>query len=314
MKVSSAIGVLSAMNAIARGEIASDSDLVESSRPFVCAPLAREKQFAAWRELLTKGTHISAALNFLREAGWLGRYPELERLVGCRQDPQWHPEGDVWQHTLCCLNAFAADRGKRRAGDDEDLIVGLAVLCHDLGKPFCTSYDPVRKRIRSLGHDERGVGPTVEFLRRITDDERLLAEVPPLVRLHMRPFAMWRDNASDGAIRRVMRQVGRIDRLIRVAAADDAGRPPFPSEPEPLVWLERASARIAAEDSVPAPLVRGRHLLAMGMRPGPAFKRILDAAYAAQLEGCFQDLASALAFVSSLDLKTESHSACGGDF
>ena len=155
----------------------------------------------------------------------------------------------------------------------------------------------MKKRIRSLGHDEEGVEPALNFLRRLTNEERLLKEVPPLVRLHMRPFAMWRDKSSDGAIRRLAAKVVRIDRLIRVAAADDAGRPPFPSEPEPLRWLAEQAERLRVADSAPKPIVQGRDLIALGMRPGVEFGRILKTAYEAQLDGKFSDLRGGVEYV-----------------
>jgi len=132
--------------------------------------------------------------------------------------------------------------------------------------------------------------PTLSFLRRLTNEERILKEVPPLVRLHMRPFAMWRDKSGDGAIRRLAAQVVRIDRLLRVAAADDAGRPPFPSQPEHLAWLAAQAERLAVAEAAPKPIVQGRNLIALGMKPGPAFGRLLAACYEAQLDGAFADL------------------------
>ena len=73
----------------------------------------------------------SKGLLFLQACNWLQYFPEIEALVGCEQDPEWHPEGDVWTHTCHCLDAYAC----HRIGDEwEDLIVGLAVLCHDMGK------------------------------------------------------------------------------------------------------------------------------------------------------------------------------------
>ena len=125
-----------------------------------------------------------------------------------------------------------------------------------------------------------------------------MKEVPPLVRLHMRPFAMWRDKASDGAIRRLAANVVRLDRLIRVAAADDAGRPPFPSEPEPLEWLAMRAKELEVADAAPKPLVMGRDLMALGMKPGPGFGRILKAAYEAQLDGRFSTREEGIAMVS----------------
>ena len=317
--------VLRGMQFVARFGLDPAPETVAICRKMTPEGLAPERLFGEWEKLLTQGVWISKGLNFLRDVGWVKYYPELEALIGCRQDPEWHPAGDVWNHTLCCLDAFAASRqqncsivglndcsiadGRRcqsnnrtieQSNNADDLIVGLAVLCHDFGKPKCTAYDPVKKRIRSLGHDEEGVEPTISFLKRLTNEERLLKEVPPLVRLHMRPFAMWRDKSSDGAIRRLAAKVVRIDRLIRVAAADDAGRPPFPSEPEPLQWLAREAERLRVADSAPKPIVQGRDLSALGMKPGVEFGRILKAAYEAQLDGKFLTLEDGVKFVQSL--------------
>ena len=315
--------VLRGMQFVARFNLAPAPETIEVCRGMTPEGLAPERLFGEWEKLLVQGVKISKGLNFLRDVGWVKYYPELEKLIGCKQDPEWHPEGDVWNHTCCCLDAFASSRQRQclssevfeslslgksdhsktqklNNSNNEDLIVGLAVLCHDFGKPACTSYDPVKKRIRSLGHDEEGVEPTLSFLRRLTNEERLLKEVPPLVRLHMRPFAMWRDKSSDGAIRRLAAKVVRIDRLIRVAAADDAGRPPFPSEPEPLRWLAEQAERLRVADSVPKPIVQGRDLIALGMKPGVEFGRILKAAYEAQLDGKFTDLEGGLAYVRAL--------------
>ena len=289
--------VLRGMQFVARFDLDPAPETIAICRGMTPEGLAPERLFGEWAKLLTQGVKISKGLNFLRDVGWVKYYPELEKLIGCRQDPEWHPEGDVWNHTLCCLDAFAIERNRLAAGANEDLVVGLAVLCHDFGKPKCTMYDPVKKRIRSLGHDEEGVEPTLSFLGRLTNEERLLKEVPPLVRLHMRPFAMWRDKSSDGAIRRLAAKVVRIDRLIRVAAADDAGRPPFPSEPEPLRWLAEQAERLRVADSAPKPIVQGRDLIALGMKPGVEFGRILKAAYEAQLDGRFMDLKGGINYV-----------------
>ena len=317
--------VLRGMQFVARFDLDPAPETIEICRGMMPEGLAPERLFGEWVKLLTEGVKISKGLEFLRDVGWVKYYPELERLIGCRQDPEWHPEGDVWNHTCCCLDAFAASR--RQNGRltelpndrkrDEDLIVGLAVLCHDFGKPACTSYDPVKKRIRSLGHDEEGVEPTLSFLRRLTNEERLLKEVPPLVRLHMRPFAMWRDKSSDGAIRRLAAKVVRIDRLIRVAAADamgigsdrvnegssgaeDLDQALKDPNLEPLKWLAEQAERLRVADSAPKPIVQGRNLIALGMKPGVGFGRILKAAYEAQLDGKFADLEGGLAYVRAL--------------
>jgi len=289
--------VLRGMQFVARFCLAPAPETVALCRTISMEGLPQERLMEEWTKLLTKGVDIAAGLNFLRDTGWVRYFPELERLIGCRQDPEWHPEGDVWNHTMMALNAFA----RRRTGDrDEDLIVGLAVLCHDFGKPATTRYDPVKKRIRSLGHDEAGVGPTLSFLRRLTNEERILREVPPLVRCHMRPFAMWRAKVGDAAVRRLAVQVVRIDRLVRVARADDEGRPPElsggTSGGEDLRWLEERAEQLRIAASAPRPILMGRHLVEMGYKPSKTFGEWLDACFEAQLDGEFSDLEGAVAY------------------
>jgi tRNA nucleotidyltransferase (CCA-adding enzyme) len=245
--------------------------------------------------LLVKGEKISVGLEFLRAVNWVRYYPELQKLIGCEQDPQWHPEGDVWNHTLQSPDAFA----KRREGESEseNIIVALAVLCHDFGKPLTTYYDAKRKHIRSPGHDEAGVEPTLSFLRRLTNEERILKEVPALVRSHMRPFALWRQGCGDGAIRRLAAEVGRIDRLVRVEAADEGvGEGELP---EFCRWLLERAEKLRILDSAPKPILQGRDLIAIGMKPGRKFGTILKRAYEAQLDGRFLDLEGALKFIAN---------------
>ena len=287
--------VLRGMQFVARFDLTAAPETIDVCRSMTPEGLAQERLMGEWSKLLLQGMKISKGLNFLRDVGWVKYYPELEALIGCEQAPEWHPEGDVWNHTLCCLDAI----DEWRTGED-DLVVGLAVLCHDFGKPACSKFDPAKGRIRSLGHDEEGVAPTLSFLRRLTNEERLFKEVPPLVRMHMRPFAMWRDKSSDGAIRRLAAKVVRIDRLCRVAAADDAGRPPFPRDPTSYLWLAEQAKRLEVEAAAPKPIVMGRHLLELGMKPGPEFKRILDRCFEAQLDGVFSDLQSGVAYLKSL--------------
>ena len=288
--------VLRGMQFVARFGLRPADETVAVCRTMAMEGLPPERLFEEWAKLLTKGVEIGRGLEFLRATGWVRHFPELERLIGCRQDPSWHPEGDVWEHTKLCLDAFARDR----AGDaDEDLVVGLAVLCHDFGKPATTTCDPRTGHIRSLGHDEAGVGPTLSFLRRLTNEERLLREVPPLVQCHMQPFSLWRAKAGDAAVRRLALKVVRIDRLLRVAHADDEGRLPErvggSSGGADLRWLAEAAERLRVAASAPKPILQGRDLIRLGHRPSPKFGEWLAAVFEAQLDGRFADLDGAIA-------------------
>ena len=114
----------------------------------------------------------------------------------------------------------------------------------------------------------------------------------------MQPFALWRSNAGDSAIRRLALRVGRIDRLVRVARADEEGRPevvvPGDGGGKALEWLEAAAERLRIVDEMPRPILLGRHLIALGLKPSPKFGQWLSACFEAQLDGVFSDLDGAM--------------------
>ena len=288
--------VLRGMQFVARLQLTASPETIALCATIDLEGLPRERIFEEWKKLILKGESISMGLRFLKNTTWLRFFPELEALVDCQQDPKWHPEGDVWVHTLHCMDAFTG----LRVGDDwEDLVVGLAVLCHDLGKPSTTVIAP-DGRIRSPKHEHEGAEITHSFLARMTNHKDLLEQVIPLVRRHLAPRVFHNDQAGDGAIRRLAKEVNRIDRLVRVATADMAGRPPKSAEfPEGNWLLERAEA-LKVKDSAPAPIVLGRHLIERGLPAGPGFKPILDNCFEAQLDGMFTDLQGGLAHLAKV--------------
>ena len=268
----------------ARFELDPAEETIELCRRVGIEELAPERIFEEFRKLLLRGRRPSLGLELLRRAEWLRFFPEIEVLVGCPQDPRWHPEGDVFVHTGLVLDAFAAER----IGEPwEDLVVGMACLCHDFGKPATTVEEG--GRIRSPGHEAAGEPPTRQFLARLTAQRRLADQVVPLVREHLKPQQLYAAGASDSAVRRLARRVERIDRLIRVVRADQRGRPPLEPDDEAVLWLRRCAERLKVEDAAPQPLILGRHLIDRGRPPGPEFKPVLDAAYEAQLDGRFDE-------------------------
>jgi tRNA nucleotidyltransferase (CCA-adding enzyme) len=284
--------VLRGMQLVARFGFRPVPETVALCRAIDPEGLAGERVFEEWRKLLLKGKAIGAGLEFLKDTGWVRYTPELAATIGCEQEPEWHPEGDVWTHTGHCLDAFA----RERLGDPgEDLIVGFGVLCHDFGKPLTTQVE--EGRIRSRGHCEEGEAPTRSFLQRMMAPPDLVEGVVPLVIEHLRPHELYTSQAGDSAVRRLAVRVGRIDRLVRVAKADHAGRPPEPGDVfQAGEWLLERARALDVQAHAPKSLVMGRHLIAMGLKPGPAFKKILDACYQAQLDGAFADEAGGLAF------------------
>ncbi len=265
--------------------------------------LPKERVGEEVKKLLVKGIWPSVGLCFLRQAGVVEElFPELQALVGCEQEQEWHPEGDVWTHTLLVTDEAARLSRARAVDVDEAFVVVLAALCHDLGKPATTEREG--GRIRSRDHEAQGEAPTRSFLDRLGVAHDVVDAVVALVRDHLKPFQFWRDRQTvqDGAVRRLALRVP-IDRLTLVASADHFGR----TTPEALArddvassWLLERARSLSVKDAAPQALLQGRDLLARGLTPGREFGAILKAAFEAQLDGTFGDKASA-------DLWLETH-------
>jgi len=279
--------VLRGMQFAARFELQPAPETIELCRQIEPEGLAPERIFGEWKKLILNGTRPSLGLTFLRDCGWVRHFPEIAALIGCEQNPMWHPEGDVWIHILHCMDAFAAERiGIER----EDLIVGFGVLCHDLGKPATTRRHE-DGRITAKNHETIGVDLTRQFMGRMTDEEKLIDEIIPLVACHLAPIRLFGAKAGDAAIRRLARRVVRIDRLVRVSCADQRGRPPLRVERfEAGDWLLERARELSVDNQPPRPLLMGRHLVELGLEPGRDFGEILEACFTRQIDGEFDTL------------------------
>lgn len=288
--------VLRAMQFAARFEFSVAPETVALCASLTQAALPPERLMEEWTKLLLRGRKPSLGLAFLKDCGWTKFYPELHAMIGVPQDPEWHPEGDVWTHTGLCLDAFA----KARVGDrDEDLIVGLSVLLHDIGKATTTKKEPHDNRWHAYGHEEASFNLAPNFLSQITREVKLIESIRPLVRWHAQPWELFRAKAGDAAVRRLANKVIRIDRLVRVDEADRKGRgSKSTAEPAPQgIWLTERAAALHLQDSAPKKIILGRHLIAMGHKPAGWFSQVLDEAFEAQLDGVFVDEAGGLAWL-----------------
>jgi len=288
--------VLRAMQFAARFEFTVAPETIALCRTLSQADLPPERLMEEWSKLILRGVKPSAGLNFLRDCGWSKFYPELHAMIDVPQDPEWHPEGCVWTHTALCLDAFA----KERKGDrDEDLIVGLALLLHDIGKATTTKKEPHDNRWHAYGHEEESFNLAPGFLAQITREVKLIESILPLVRWHAQPWELFRAKAGDAAVRRLANKVVRIDRLVRLDEADRKGRgSKSTAEPSPQgIWLTERAAALHLEDSAPKRIVLGRHLIALGHKPAGWFSEVLEEAFEAQLDGAFADEAAGITWL-----------------
>ena len=278
--------VLRALQLTARFELTVDDETKRICQATPLNDLPAERIWGEMEKLLLQAERPSRGFTLALELGVVEQlFPELQALVGCEQEPEWHPEGDVWVHTLLVI-----DQARTQIGDLErprQVAVMLGAVCHDLGKPATTAF--VDGRIRSRNHEEAGVEPTHAVLDRLNvhtmNGYAVRQQVVGLVAQHLKP-GMWHksiNEVGDGAFRRLAKKVD-LELLARLAKADCLGRP-GPFDCSAMDWfLERARA-LGVEHGAPPPLLLGRHLLKLGLAPGPEIGRILKAIYERQLDG-----------------------------
>jgi tRNA nucleotidyltransferase (CCA-adding enzyme) len=267
------------------------------------AELPVERIWGEWEKWAIKAQQPSRGLAVLEETGWLEHFSEVAALRGTPQEPEWHPEGDVFTHTQHCCDALVALAAWQTADAARRRLLMFAVLAHDFGKPATTARTEKRGVLRwvSPGHESAGGPLTQSFLRRIGAPLDL---DPPAAALVVHHLAHHHGQAefSNASVRRLARRLApaTIDDLAVVMRADSNGRPPLPSH-EIHARIDELVARAHAlqlADAAPKPIILGRHLLQLGMKPGPQFTPIIDAAFEAQLDGAFSDEAGGVAWVT----------------
>ena len=293
--------VLRALQFVARFDLEADDETKAICRSIALDDLPAERIWAEFEKLLLKATRPSTGFALAREIGVTQKLlPEMHALIDCPQEPEWHPEGDVWIHTLMVI-----DEARRRNGDlDRPRLaaVMLAAVCHDFGKPLTTAV--IDGRIRSLGHEEAGVPPATSFLDRLNvnslDNFDVRHQVLAITAHHLKPGAFYkvRDELTDGAFRRLAQKVD-MELLARVAKADCCGRT-GEFDCTAMDWFLEKSRALGVEHKPPAPILMGRHLIELGVAPGPRMGEILRQVYEQQLDGVITDLDGAITSARTL--------------
>ena len=228
-------------------------------------------------------------------------WPELKALDGCPQEYEWHPEGDVWVHNLQVI-----DQARTRIDDlprPQQLAMMLGAVCHDLGKPKTTKFE--EGRIRSRDHEEQGVAPAMALLDRLNvhtiDGYDVRAQVAGITAQHLKPGSWYkvRDEVGDGAFRRLAAKVD-LELLARLAKSDCLGREPGRFDCTAMDWFLERARQLGVEHKPPGPILLGRHLLELGLKPGPRVGEILKAVYEQQMDGSVTTIEQAIDFARKL--------------
>ena len=295
--------VLRALQFAARFELTVDPDTADICRAIPLDDLPAERIWGEFEKLLLKAHRPSIGFALARELGVIERIlPEMVPLYDCPQDAEWHPEGDVWTHTLMVIDEA------RTRNDDLDrprlATIMLAAICHDLGKPATTAM--IDGRVRSPGHEAAGVPLAIAILDRLNvhtlDNVDVRAQVLGITAEHLRPSAFYKakDTVKDGAFRRLAQKVD-MELLVRFARADCHGRAGI-FDCSAMDWFIERARSLGVEHKPPAPILLGRHLIALGVAPGPRMGEILRAVYELQLDGVVTTLDEAQARANKLTI------------
>ena len=288
--------------------------------------LPKERVYAEFKKLLLKAEKPSVGFELMKELGVLRYFPELEAIIGVPQDPRYHPEGDVWTHTMLSIDAMASmlnreqGAGSRAQWDEkEKLKLLFAELCHDFGKPLTTTVEGGGSReeradidvskemqtdtlhsVRAIGHEAAGIEPTRSFMYRLTEEHDFIESILPLVAQHLKPSQFYKQGAKAAAIRRLATKVN-IEELALVAKADFLGRTTGEAGTgvyEAGEWLLEKAKGLKVQNRPMEHFLQGRDLIALGMEPLPRFGEILDEVYGLQLDGVIASREEALEYVT----------------
>jgi poly(A) polymerase len=244
--------------------------------------VSRERIRDELSKMLTEG-HARRAFELMDETGLLQEVlPEIARMKGVEQPPQYHPEGDVFVHTLLLLEGLPAGCS---------LTLAWGALLHDVGKP--TTFRRAPDRIRFDGHVEIGGSIADELLTRLRFSNREREQILALIENHMR-FADVQ-KMKDSTFKRFVRLADFDEHLAlhRLDCLASHGKLDL------LDYTRERLAAIPAEAVRPALLINGNDLIAAGYRPGPRFAEILSAVEDAQLEGAIATREEAMSFAES---------------
>jgi len=207
--------------------------------------------------------------------------PELEGMKGCAQPEQFHPEGDVFQHTRLMLGFLPAE---------VSVPLVFAVLLHDVAKPITAKVDETG-RIRFNDHDRIGAEMTGQIMERLRFSRAEIDASVEMVRQHM----VFKDvpKMRIAKLKRFMARPTFVDELELHRVDCESSHRML----ENYEFLLRKRDEFANEPIIPPPLVRGDDLIALGLKPGPKFAEILEAVETRQLEGTVRDRDEALAWV-----------------
>lgn len=264
-------------------------------------PIAPERIWQEVWKLLTKSTRPSLGLRWLKQINRLHEiFPELAELVGVIQRADYHPEGDVFEHSMQAMDAAAAlNRAEEPslteptmpADEQKYGILMLGILCHDLGKPAVSTPDG-----KAHQHELAGLAPANSFLKRLTNEHDVINTVQKIVRHHLMPGSLLKQKSSAAAYKRLAHKLApdlNFYELCLVAYADNAGRngacsTPLTTKKELFCQMLAPANKTSVVFAPEVPLLTGKDFLDH-TAAGPEIGKLVKRAYELQIAESITD-------------------------
>lgn len=272
------------MHFIARFEMQPNNELNSICENMSIHDISIERIHGEFDKLFMLSKRPSLGLRWLKDRDRIKEVmPELAATINIPQEYEWHPEGDVFEHSMQALDAAVT-----RPVDDKKIVI-YAALCHDLGKVTTTKIKD--SRWRSFNHEAAGVAPARALCKRITGNKKVIDLVALLVRHHMAPGQFISQRATPKAYKKLARILApdlNLHILSQLAYADKSGRNPEGFRPL-QVQLPAIDEFIKRADEYGVlyepekPLITGSDLIPLGLQ-GPALGKVLSKAYEYQIE------------------------------
>ena len=253
----------------ARFDAAVEPDTLALCRSIDVTSLARERVFDELRKALLKADKPSIFFRTLRKMDHLKEFfPEIEACIGVVQSPVYHPEGDVFEHTMLVVDCAASLRERAK----EPLSFLLSALLHDLGKCVATTVAE-DGRVTSHGHETLGLPLVERQLKRLTNETELIRTVLNHTALHMRPNMLASRQSRKARTRAMFDLSVCPEDLILLSRADASGKLDQPYDPAYEVWLNERLADY--REMLTHPMIDGKQLIEAGVKPGPGLGKML---------------------------------------
>ena len=200
------------------------------------------KNWQTWSDWALSET-AAADLKIAYENGKLSDYEVFDSLESTDQNPKWHPEGNVWLHTLYVIDAAIEIALREKLTESQRIILMLSAMCHDLGKPDTTKLED--GRLKSHGHAQVGGRITDDFLRSVDCPELFRLKIVALVKEHLVYSSF--QSVTTRAVKRLEKRLepANLDELMLLVEADHSGRPPLPKKlPDIMREIKEVSMQI----------------------------------------------------------------------